>query len=150
MPAKKRNTAQVEVTYLVEIESWDWGYSFSSHGDRHSGDPYTEFRQLEITGSLLQPKGIKADGVKLFLLPDKQYNQENRQDLPSLSVGSLQLNDGTLHVVLSMPDDVLAPIISALGVDALRYATIRGSKLRYRKGLVHDYGLDRTYEEDDF
>jgi hypothetical protein len=30
--------------YVVEIDGWDWGYSFSLNAERQPMDPYHEFR----------------------------------------------------------------------------------------------------------
>ncbi len=93
---------------------------------------------------------MKTDRAKITLSPDKEYNEGVRVETPVMTVGFLQLYEDRLDAYLNLPDDTLPSVISALDAKAIRYATLRGEKLRYRKGLVHDYSFDRTYEEDDF
>ena len=42
--AKRRRQKREEyVDYIVEIDGWDWGYSFSLNMERQPVDPYHEF-----------------------------------------------------------------------------------------------------------
>jgi hypothetical protein len=52
---RPRRSPEEIVNYIVAIEDWDWGYSFSLNAERQPMDPYHEFRHLQIRGRLLQP-----------------------------------------------------------------------------------------------
>ncbi|MGY4325643.1 hypothetical protein ACVWWG_000057 [Bradyrhizobium sp. LB7.2] len=54
---RRRKPREEIVDYIVAIEDWDWGYSFSLNAERRPLDPYHEFRHLQISGMLLQPTG---------------------------------------------------------------------------------------------
>jgi hypothetical protein len=60
--------AEEIVDYVVEIENWDWGYSFSLNLERLPIDPYHEFRHLQIKGRLLTPAGQRTDRAEISLL----------------------------------------------------------------------------------
>jgi hypothetical protein len=78
---KKRRRAPREefVDYFVEIEGWDWGYSISLNAEKHSPDPYHEFRHLQITGKPLRTAGLKTDRVEVSLLPTSDMSEEKRK-----------------------------------------------------------------------
>jgi len=66
---RRRKPAEEIVDYVVEIDGWDWGYSFSLNKERQPIDPYHEFRHLQIRGRLLRPAGLKSDRTEISLLP---------------------------------------------------------------------------------
>ena len=111
---------------------------------------FPDYRHLKITGPLISPIIDKVEAVTLLLIPDKVFNRENWDNAKTDTVGSLSLRGGKLEGLLSLPDDALAPIISALGAEALRFVTINGRKLQYRNSVVHYFHLDRTYDPVDF
>ncbi|MCK1603436.1 hypothetical protein IVB02_18810 [Bradyrhizobium sp. 166] len=52
---RRRKPREEFVDYVVEIDGWDWGYSWSLNLERRPIDPYREFRHLQVRGTLLQP-----------------------------------------------------------------------------------------------
>lgn len=150
--AKRKRTKRRQdetVFYVVEITNREWGYSFGVNNVRHFDDPYLEFRHLNVRGKLLRPGGIKAETVELTFMPDKKLNEENRQHHEPKAVGSLSLNKGVLQGLLPLPADALEPILQMLTADRFRYVVMDGTKLRYRQGLVRDFRLSETLDEDD-
>lgn len=149
MSPRRKHKTRIERTYLIEIDDWSWRYSFSAHGDRFTGDSHTEFRHLHMTGKLLHPEEMKGGLAELILMPDKRHNEGARSAAPIPSVGVLNVLADCVSVWLDLPDDALASVISALGAGAIKYASLRGEKPRYRKAHIHDYALDRSYDKDD-
>ena len=64
---RRRKPREESVDYVVEIDGWDWGYSFSLNMERQPIDPYHEFRHLQIAGRLMTPTGLKTDRVEISL-----------------------------------------------------------------------------------
>ena len=93
MPKKRRRKqAQTDpISYLVEIENWDWSYSFGINDPKHFDDPYSEYRHLQIVGRLLRPSSVTAQTVELTLIPDVRLNEINPRDVKPHAVGSLRL-----------------------------------------------------------
>jgi hypothetical protein len=88
--AKRRRKPREEfVDYVVEIDGWDWGYSFSLNMKRQPIDPYHEFRHLQIKGRLLRPAGLKSDRAEISLLPSSDLEEERRRDFKPIALGSL-------------------------------------------------------------
>ena len=88
--AKRRRKPREEfVDYIVEIDGWDWGYSFSLNLERQPIDPYHEFRHLQIMGRMLRPAGLKSDRTEISLLSSSDLEEERRKDLEPIVLGSL-------------------------------------------------------------
>ena len=151
MPQKKKPRRRQDETvfYVVEIEGWEWSYSFGVNRSRHVEDPYLEFRHLEIHGKLLRPQIVKAETVELVLMPDQRLNEANRQRNKPRGVGSLNLYKGELRALVSIPVDVLDPILQTLIAERLKFAVMDGTRLRYRQGLITHLRLDEALDEDD-
>lgn len=81
-------------------------------------DPYHDFRHLEVAGALLNPQAVitKAPKAELTFLPDVDLNKPNRMEFTAEAVGSLRVNDGVLHGLLSIPLDVLSPVLHGLSL----------------------------------
>ncbi|MGY4466954.1 hypothetical protein ACVWWK_002636 [Bradyrhizobium sp. LB9.1b] len=43
---RRRKPREEIVDYILAVEDWDWGYSFSFNAERQPIDPYHEFRHL--------------------------------------------------------------------------------------------------------
>jgi hypothetical protein len=151
MPRRKRKRQQGDraVYYVVELETWDWSYSFGLDKTRYRDEPYAEYRHLEIKGKLLRPRDIKADFVECTFLPDVHLKEENRKSDEPRCVGSLHLDRGTLHALLFMPADALDPVLQTLTAGRMRYVVIDGARLHYRQALVEHYRVESNYDPDD-
>ena len=134
------------VYYVVEIENWDWSYSFGLDQSRNRDAPYREFRHLHITGKLLRPRSFRTDQVEITLMPDVRLKEEKRNRDEPHAVGALIMDRGLLHVLLPFPADALMPALQALTAGKLRYVTIDGSPLHYRQGSIKYFSLDWKYD----
>jgi len=148
---KKRKAKPIEgpVFYVTEIDDWGWSFSFGLDKSKYSNDPYSDYRHLEIRGSLLSPTNMKAEQVVLHLLPDTGLNEEHRRDNQPIAVGSLRLNDGTLQGLISMPQDALDSLLNMLTARKFKFIVMQGRKLRYRQTKVVHYRFQRELDEDD-
>jgi hypothetical protein len=84
----RRELTEEFVHYIVEIEDWDGGYSFSLNTERKPIDPYHEFRHLQVRGRLLRPEGSKIDRVEVSLLPTR-LEESARKNLEPIALGAL-------------------------------------------------------------
>jgi len=146
---RRRKPHNEPVYYVMQIESWDWSLSFGVSQSKHFDDPYMDYRHLELNGRLLQPTNIKANMAEAILIPDKNLNEENRQQHQPKSVGSLNLSDGKLRALLSIPQDVLDTILQMLAAERFKYIVITGDKLHYRQAMVKSFRLECELDEDD-
>jgi hypothetical protein len=148
MPRRKskRRRRELNVYYVVEIDNWDWSYSFGLDESRYRDEPYREFRHLTLTGKLLRPGNLKADEVEITLMPDARLKEETRKRDEPRAVGSLISSRGHLQVLLPFPSEALEPILQTLIAGKLHYVTIDGSPLHYRQGLVKHFRLESSYD----
>ncbi|MGY3510622.1 hypothetical protein [Bradyrhizobium lupini] len=149
--AKKRRRKPREkiVDYVVAIEGWDWGYSFSLNSERQPIDPYGEFRHLQVKGRLLRPSGQKTERAEISLLPSSDLEEERRRDLHPIALGSLHVTQDAILGNIGIPRDALTPILQMLIAGKLNFVLMRGSRFRHRSAKVNSLRLETKLTEDD-
>ncbi|WP_199751468.1 hypothetical protein [Bradyrhizobium sp. RP6] len=148
---RKRRRKRIEeiVDYLVEIDGWDWGYSFSLNSERQPIDPYHEFRHLQVKGRLRTPAGLRTDRVEISLLPSPELVEEKRKELAPIALGSLSLGpDGVLGNI-GIPWDALTPILQMLIAGRFKFVLMRGTRFRHRSAKLNSLRLETKLTEDD-
>ena len=152
-----RSKTQVRPTtefYVVQIERWDWSFSFGVNSSRkHFPEPYSDYRHLEVHGRLLRPKAAKAEMAGLTFLPRLDLDLAAVADLPASAepkaVGSAHVRAGAFQGLLSMPHDVLASLLTALAAGQLRYVTLDGEPLFRGQAMIRRFSFQAAYDPDD-
>ncbi|MCW2082408.1 UNVERIFIED_ORG: hypothetical protein M2193_004583 [Bradyrhizobium japonicum] len=149
--AKKRRRKPREeiVDYVVAIEGWDWGYSFSLNSGRQPIDPYDEFRHLQVKGRLLRPAGEKTERAEISLLPSSDLEEEQRGDLRPIALGALHVTQDAILGNIGIPRDALTPILQMLIAGRFNFVLMRGSRFRHRGAKVSRLRLETALTEDD-
>lgn len=57
---KQQATLQSSATYIVEIQDWDWSYSFGVNAARYDERPYSDYRHMLVTGKILLPTRLQV------------------------------------------------------------------------------------------
>jgi len=140
--------------YVVQIERWDWSFSFGVNPSRkHFPEPYSDYRHLEVHGRLLRPKAAKAEMAGLTFLPRLDLDLAAVAGLPSSmeprAIGSVHVHAGAFQGLLSMPHDVLASLLTALAAGQLRYVTLGGEPLFRGQAMIHRFSVQSAYDDDD-
>ncbi|GGI27858.1 hypothetical protein [Bradyrhizobium guangdongense] len=150
MKRKQRRKPREEIVdYVVAIDGWDWGYSFSLNMERQPIDPYHEFRHLQVKGRLMTPTGLKTDRVEISLLPSHELVEEKRKELTPIALGSLSLGpDGVLGNI-GIPWGALTPILLMLIAGRFRFVLMRGTQFRHRSAKLNSLRLETKLTEDD-
>jgi hypothetical protein len=146
---RRRAPREVFLEYIVAIDGWDWSYSLSLNQEKHPVDPYHEYRHLVITGRRLRPTGLKTDKVEVSLLPSVEMNHGQRRDHEPLALGSLETYDNRIVELISIPTDVLPPILQMLIGDRFKFASMSGTKFHYRRARLLGSCLEMHMTEDD-
>lgn len=145
---KRRKPADPIVWYAMRVEEWNFDYHFGHIVFRHDPNPYRQFTTIEITGTPIRPIGLKADKAVLSISDGATLNEWNqKQGVTKHLIGLLDLIDGTLRGHLSIPPDALPSLLQLLIAGELRYAVLRGSKLRYRSAHIIDCQFSRSLDE---
>ncbi|RXH10627.1 hypothetical protein [Bradyrhizobium guangzhouense] len=146
---RRRKPREEIVDYVVAIEDWDWGYSFSLNSERQPIDPYDEFRHLQVKGRLLRPAGQKTDRAEISLLPSSDLEEERRRDLHPIALGSLHLTEEAVLGNIGIPRDALTPILQMLIANRFRFVLMRGTRFPHRSAKVNSLRLETKLTEDD-
>lgn len=147
---KRRHKPSAEIVdYVVTIDDWDWGYSFSLNSERQPIDPYDEFRHLQVKGRLLRPAGQKTDRAEISLLPSSDLEEERRRDLHPIALGSLHITQDAILGNIGIPRDALTPILQMLIAGRFNFVLMRGSRFRHRSAKVNSLRLETKLTEDD-
>jgi hypothetical protein len=149
MPRKKKPKQKVYFEYFIEIEDWDWSFSFGVEYPKWSDLAYSDFRHLHIDGRLLYPTNFKTDRAHLTLLPKHDCHLIKREGDVPRCVASLNVHNGILEGLLTMPCDALGPVITALVAKRIRLVVINATKLRGRQALANYFSLEYSRDPDD-
>lgn len=161
MPKKKKRRQRKAETirYLVSISDWNWGYSFGLNFISFFPSRFSEYAHLELAGTLLSPKNIKAEHVEVTLMPDHRYNADKREEgytpdedkkKQEGGIGGVSLNKGKLEASLTVPADMFAPVLSGIIAGHLKYITMSGGPMRYRQGSIRRYDLSSSLDPEDW
>jgi hypothetical protein len=122
-----------KVWHVFEISGWDWDYSFGIYKSKFHPGPYSDFRQMQINGSLLSPKKIAAKVIapELRLSPQENLTETGRARITEPKhVGVVYTRGKEYQATLFFPADVLGPILQMLIANRYRYVKIEVGELR--------------------
>jgi hypothetical protein len=108
---KHRSKEDEIASYLVQIEEWEWGFSFGIGNRRFNDGPYMDFRHLHLRGKLIAPSRIKTETVEVILMPNSLQTNERYDIAEPSSVGSVSVSRGRFEALLTMPCDALVPFL---------------------------------------
>jgi hypothetical protein len=131
------------VEYVVDIIDWYWAYSLSLISEKYrEDDPYREFRHLKLIGKLLQPAGLKTEVVHISLIPSSGMSEERRKNSSPMTLGAFELRPDMIEGLISIPAEVLSPILQMLIVKKLKFVQLTGSKFYRRSARLIGLRLD--------
>jgi hypothetical protein len=137
--------------------AWEWDLSFGVNVPKYEDWQYSDYRHLQIHGTLLRPRKLKVETVELTVIPNiGPAEMEPRHDRPPLrAVGSLSVDgkksEGTRLVgYLSMPTGALGPVLQMLIAGRFKYVLMDGEVMRWRKALIRNYRLTAEHDEADY
>jgi len=153
---RKRKKKQPETeSYEIEVEDWEADYYFTLNtGPKDLFDgAYMEHSMLILTGTLLAPSLEKADKAKIEIRDDPQkddYWTQKPTIVSAKAIGWMEIprGDDTLIFYCSIPSRSLPFIVLAVKAGKIRYISIFGTKLKWRKGTIESISLSAIREEE--
>lgn len=147
---RSRKKHDEHVHYAISVTDWNSYYSFrvSNPKSRFDSGPYSEIATLTFTGELIRPEGLKYKNAALTLCAQAEIMQE-RWDRPPLSIGSLNAHEDTLEAYIFIPAERMAALVALAQSGRVQIASIGGTRLRYRSGLVHSISLNTESDDDE-
>lgn len=161
--AQKRKAGKVKVKqrgvhYVMQIDNWDWSFSYGVNRISYFTDLYADYRHLNVSGKLLRPKKVAGDTIQITFVMNRsaekldltQANPEVRKHLDAFGIGALHSRKGKSESVLPMPADALQPNLAMFIAGKMRFVVLDGSEISRGQAKVHGYSIDEVFDEEGF
>ena len=156
--AKKRKRKKKEPeneAYEIEIEDWETAYHFAMNTmpkDLVEG-VYWEHSMLILTGKILSPALEKATKARVEIADDPQLDDHWKPEptiISAKAIGWMGIPRGDDKLIFhcSIPSRSLPHITIAVCTGKIKYVSIFGTKLKWRKGTISSLSLSKDREED--
>jgi hypothetical protein len=155
--ARRRKTKNIDETqsYEIQFEDWKAYYRFGINMAPKDLIPgaYWESSKVILTGRLATPVLANAGRARIEIEADPQMDDHWQQKptiLSAKAVGWMELprGDDTLAFFISVPSRSLPCIMLAIQSGKVGYASISGTKLKWRRGTVLRVSLTTHREEE--
>ena len=156
--AKKRKSKKEKVeneTYEIIVEDWEIAYSFSLNTlpkDLIEG-AYWEYLKLILKGNILSPALEKAGKARIEVAPEPQMDDHWKQKptiISAKAIGWMEIprGDDTLIFQCSVPSRSLPLVTMAVESGKIKFVSISGTTLKWRKGTIFRISLSKDRDED--
>ena len=151
--AKKRKKKEpADQTYIIEVVDWEFDYLFGINNfksDVISGD-YLDCTTLILLGKIISPtlKNIRQVGIRISENPglDDHWHKEI---VVRPAIGWIEILRGNdvLEMNCEVPSRSFKSISIAVASKKVRFATIVGTELKWRKGKIFQVILSTTHPD---
>jgi len=147
---KKKKKEPEKERYEIEVEDWEVAYRFelnTAPKDLVEG-VFWEHSRLILTGKILSPIVEKASNAKIEIA-SKPHMDDHWKTEPTIesakAIGWMEIPRGedTLIFYCLIPSRSLPSIILAAGSSKIRFISISGTKLKWRKGTISSVSLSK-------
>lgn len=150
---RKKEDALVKELYEIKVEDWEVYYHFGIAPKGIIEGAYWEFSKLILTGKILSPVLEKASTARVEIADDPQMD-DHWQPKPTIvsakAVGWMEVPRGDERLIFycSVPSRSLPYIAQVINSRKIEYASIYGTKLKWRRGTITSLSLS-THREDE-
>jgi hypothetical protein len=138
------------VHHILEINDWNWTFSFGANESGDIDGPYWDYRHLELRCSMLGRLANKVVEASLHLLPMHDLDDtEERRKHNSNYVGILELRNRRLTGSLYLPFDVLATALQMMIADRWHFVVLDSNAFLSGRSSIKSYRLQRSLDDDD-
>ena len=153
----KRKTKKKEPEkeyYEIEVEDWEVYYNFGINTvlkDLIEG-VFSEYSKLILTGRILSPLIKQASKARIELVGDPEMDDHWKAE-PTITVAKaigwmeIPRGDDTLIFYCSIPSQSLPFTTLAVDSGKIKFVTIWGTKLKWRRGTISSISLSKKREE---
>ena len=154
---KKRKTKKIKPenqTYEIEIEDWEAAYRFGLNIlPKHFEGAYWENCRLILSGKILSPVLEQAIKARIEIAYEPQMDdhwKENPTIISAKAIGWMEIprGDDTLIFYCSIPSQSFPYITLAVDSGKVKFASIFGTKLKWRNGTISSISLSKHREEE--
>lgn len=152
---KKEKNIVIKELYEIEVEEWEIDYFFGINTlskDMIEG-VYWEGCKLILLGRIISPSLDKASTARIEIAADPQLD-DHWQSKPTIisakAIGWMEIPRGDDRLIFncSVPSRVLPYITLAVQSRKIKYASISGTKLKWRQGTVSCICLSAHREDE--
>ncbi len=154
---RKKNTNKNDVIkecYEIEVKDWEVSCHFGINIAPKDLIPgvYWEGSTLILTGGIISPLLDKANRAVIQMTADPQLD-DHWQPKPTIisakAIGWMEIPRGDDRVIFncSVPSQSLLFIAIAIQVGKIKYVSISGTKLKWRRGTISGINLSTNREE---
>jgi len=157
MAQKRKIKTNIPITesYEIEVEDWEVNYHFGMNiapKDLIEG-VYWENATLILIGKLIVPALEKVGKTRIEISSDPRLDdhwQSNPTIISAKAIGWIEIprGDDRLTFFCSVPSRSLLYIAMAVLSGKIRYASISGTRLKWRRGTISSLRLS-AYREDE-
>ena len=139
-----------KVQYMVKVEDWkvDCGFGINTLSKDDYPEDYSEHSGIILMGKLLLPvlKKTKRAKIKIMGSPELEDHWKYERKDPPTATGWIEISKGsdTVEFHSLFPHRNLSFILMAVASGKVGFASICGTKLRYRKADLLDLELLST------
>ncbi len=151
---KKQKNIVIRERYEVEVEEWEVDYFFGINTVPKVIDGvYWEGSRLILLGRIISPNLEKVSKARIEIAADPQLD-DHWQSKPTIisakAMGWMEIPRGDDRLIFncSVPSRVLPYLTLAVQSGKIKYASISGTKLKWRQGTISCLGLS-THREDE-
>ena len=153
---RRKKTIDENETYQIEVVDWEVGYHFALNTlpkDLIEG-VYWEHSKLVLTGKILSPILEKANKATVEIAAEPQvddYWKPKPTIISAKAIGWMEIprGDYTLIFYCSVPSRSFQNIMLAVHAEKIKFVSIFGTKLKWRKGTISSISLSRNREEEE-
>lgn len=148
----KKNNVSIE-SYQIEVNGWEIYYHFGMAPKGIIEGVYWEGAHLILLGRLFSPTLENASKAKIEIAGDPQLD-DHWQSKPTIisakATGWMEIPRGDDSVTFncSVPSHSLTYLALAAQSGKIRYASITGTKLKWRQGTISHLSLSTNKEDE--
>ncbi|MFC1577607.1 hypothetical protein ACFL36_01215 [Thermodesulfobacteriota bacterium] len=151
---QKKKKVREKLSYEIEVTDWDVYYHFGIAPKHLDMGAYWETSNLTLLGKILRPDLKIATKARIEFSADPEmtdYWSREPTIKSAKAVGFMEVprGEGILQIRCSIPPRLSNNIHVAVSSGKIKYVTIFGEKLKWRKGLITSISLSAEREEVD-
>ncbi len=148
-PGRKAKPASLQ--YVVEIDDWEFYYSFGLNKFGFSSESFQERTSITIRGPLREPPlaGIEAAEVHVSQWEHRIEPRAGSYTLDQTPLGSASLTrqGAVIRGLVSIPRHAIGPLCQVLAAGKIRYVALMAPALRYREAVAASVYFSTAYPE---
>jgi hypothetical protein len=155
MARKRKVKKEIPITefYEIEVEDWEANYRFGPAPKNFIDGQYWEFSELILVGRIISPVLEKTSKARIIIQGDPKLDDHWRPEptiISARAIGYMVIprGDERLEFFCRVPSRSLPYIAIAVQSGKIKYASMAGTKLKWKQGTISRICLSTQREEE--